>query len=363
MVAASNMRVLWWGRHGNYGPDYPRNRTMMHCMQSLGWELVEFQPRVSPLGQLEARQRRFVDISMVWVPCFRQRDLKAASRWAKRRGIPLVFDPLISAYDKRVNERQKYDPGSKKAQKLLRWERDLFSRADVVVADTRCHQSYFVDVLGCDDAQITVIPVSAEETLFYPVVKSPATLPEVLFFGTFIGLQGPAYIAQAIGFYDGPPICLTFLGRGPERERCEGLVKRANNPKVSVTFEDWVPFADLAERIRRSDICLGIFGTGEKSFRVIPNKVYQALACGKPIVTMRGDAYPQMQADAAGAIYWTGAGNSEEIAQQIRRAVEDLLQQPSSNERPRELYDRHFSNSFVKKKLLEIEKRLFVVDS
>jgi glycosyltransferase involved in cell wall biosynthesis len=32
-------------------------------------------------------------------------------------------------------------------------------------------------------------------------------------------------------------------------------------------------------------VCLGIFGTSEKARRVVPNKIFQAMAVGRPIVT------------------------------------------------------------------------------
>jgi spore maturation protein CgeB len=42
----------------------------------------------------------------------------------------------------------------------------------------------------------------------------------------------------------------------------------------------------LAQEIREHDIILGIFGDSTKAKSVIPNKLYQALACKKAVVTL-----------------------------------------------------------------------------
>ncbi len=353
MTSNTQKRILWWGRHGNYGPNYPRNRTIIKCLKDLGHEVIEFQPRISKLANLEAKLNAFNNIDLVWVPCFRQRDLSAATRWARKRNIPLVFDPLISAYDKQVNEKKKFTADSGRAKRLLKWEQKLFAKADVVIADTACHKQYFIDQLGCSPDKVAVIPVSAEEALFYPKAAPINPEPEVLFFGTFIGLQGPSYIADSIKFYEGPSIKLTFLGDGPERPQCEQICQQINNPKVNVQFEDWIPFHDLPDRIRQADICLGVFGTGEKSFRVIPNKVYQALACGKPVITMRGDAYPAELSTREG-IDFVSAGAPSEIAE----AIGCMLKKNATvlSEDAVKMYSKHFSNQSISFTLAELFK-------
>ena len=40
-----------------------------------------------------------------------------------------------------------------------------------------------------------------------------------------------------------------------------------------------------------SDLCLGIFGTGDKALRVVPNKVFQGAAAGCAVIT--SDTAPQ----------------------------------------------------------------------
>ena len=58
----------------------------------------------------------------------------------------------------------------------------------------------------------------------------------------------------------------------------------ATGPRTS----DWVPWVEyerLPDELHRAGCALGIFGTSEKAKRVIPNKAFQALACGTPLVT------------------------------------------------------------------------------
>ena len=182
--------VLWWGR---FDPGYSRNRILRQLFGELGWEVRDFHPRLSAPGDLEAHLRRIPRPDLVWVPCFRQRDLAAASRWARRQGVPLVFDPLISAYDKQVDERGKITTGTARARKLLVHERALFQRADRVLADTPAHVDYFADVLGVDRTRLAVVFVGAEAALFRPGPAAPVPGDEpleALFFGSFVRCRG-----------------------------------------------------------------------------------------------------------------------------------------------------------------------------
>ena len=352
MLQGVGKKILWWGRLGNYGPDYPRNRTVIDCLQSIGFEVVPFQPKLSVLADIEARFKNFNEIRAVWVPCFRQRDVTAAARWCRRNNIPLIFDPLISAYDKRINERQKYSARSLRGRRLLAWERKLFAVADHVIADTQCHKAYFAECLNYPLEQISVIPVSAEEGLFFPQELPVNPLPEALFFGTFIGLQGAQFIAQSLQHYTGPAFQLTFLGQGADRAKCEEICLEHKNDLVSVVFEDWLPFQDLPKRICQADLCLGVFGTGAKAGRVIPNKVYQGLACGKTVLTMKGDAYPLEVLESGAGIAWVQPGSPAAIA----AAIGDLfapknLAQTRSQVLPYQTYSLHFSNESIRQTL------------
>lgn len=271
--------VLWWGRGD---PAYSRNRIVRAAFRRLGWIVQDFRPHFSPLGDLEARLRVLGPVDLVWVPSFRQRDVAAARRWANRARVPLIFDPLISSYDKKVNERGKFSPSNPKAAALRSWEAELFVAADLVVADTVLHARYFAETFALPEERLAVIPVGAEETIFHPAPWNPAKgRLEALFWGSFIGLQGPQVIVEAARLTQELPLDWVLLGTGPLRAECE---RRAAG-LANLRFEDWYPYETLGERIRQADLALGIFGGSDKAGRVIPNKVYQALACGRPLVT------------------------------------------------------------------------------
>jgi glycosyltransferase involved in cell wall biosynthesis len=48
--------------------------------------------------------------------------------------------------------------------------------------------------------------------------------------------------------------------------------------------------SDLPGHIAESSLCLGIFGDSDKAGRVVPHKLYECLAMGRPVVTRDGPA-------------------------------------------------------------------------
>ena len=111
--------VLWWGRGDK---NYSRNRTIARLFGELGWDCDYFFPAIgSELGLVQAWFSRLKKPDLIWVPCFRQRDMASAIRFSQKWGVPLVSDPLTSSYQKQVYERNKFTPESWRAQRLLRW--------------------------------------------------------------------------------------------------------------------------------------------------------------------------------------------------------------------------------------------------
>ena len=53
----------------------------------------------------------------------------------------------------------------------------------------------------------------------------------------------------------------------------------------SVKRTDWIKYEELNDLIGEADISLGIFPLAGKGCRVIPNKLFQIMATGRPLIT------------------------------------------------------------------------------
>ncbi len=332
--------VLWWGR---FDPEYSRNRILRQFLFDLGYTLYDFRPRISWLGTVEAAVARLPVPDAIWVPAFRQSDFNSARIYADKHNIPLIFDPLISAWDKAVFERKKYSEESWRSKRLLYREQQMFSRADLVLADTELHAQFFIDDLLAAANRTTVIPVGAEEKLFpqQPFLQHEPP-SEVLFYGSFIHLQGPEIIAEAAALV--PEARWTMLGNGPLRSICE----EKSSLYSHINFEDWCPYDRLAERIGQADLLLGIFGSSSKAGRVIPNKAYQALSCGRPLITQESTAYPaELRAAQDSGITFIEPGNPQALAGAVREMIKEPQMLPERGRQARASYEAWFSEAKI----------------
>ncbi len=351
-MKSSNQRInklVWWGRSDT---DYARNGIIRDAMATLDIRICDFKPMASRWGHIEANFSS-MNADALWVPCFRQRDVASAKKWANKNNIPLLFDPLISSYDKQVFERQKFPPNSAAANRLLNWERKIFQMADLVIADTQLHADFFEETLGISSDKLHVIPVSAQESLFSPEIEKPRDRTNsrysVLYYGNYLELHGIDTVAECISSSFGAHIDWTLVGKGPMRpmveKRCSGL--------QHVRFIDWIDYQDLPREIHKADLVLGVFGKTKKASRVIPNKVYQTLACGRPVVTLKSDAYPQSLLESSNnGIYWAETGDPIEIECAIKKAIEGDFSSDCS--KASAVYEKYFSNKIVQAKLAEL---------
>ncbi|MBW1698347.1 MAG: glycosyltransferase [Deltaproteobacteria bacterium] len=345
--------VLWWGRSDS---DYSRNRIVCRQFTELGWSVWYFSPVASRLGRYEAYLRRLQRPDLIWVPCFRHKDIMAASHWADKWNVPLVIDPLISAFEKEVYEKNKYPPGSRAAEKIKKWEAQCFSKADIIVADTPAHHKFFQTELAVAAKKIEVLYVGAETQMFRPAPVPPLQAPyEILFYGSFLKLQGAEVIVRAAETIRDLPVVWTLLGEGEYKPVCQRLARKLKN----VRFEPWIDYDHLPKRIARAHIVLGIFGTSVKADLVIPNKMFQAMAMARPIITRASSAYENTIEDSS-VIGWIPPQDPAALAFIVRKWFEDPSKLKVRAKETRMLFDRFFGEDRQRTVFEHILKRALV---
>jgi glycosyltransferase involved in cell wall biosynthesis len=214
------------------------------------------------------------------------------------RRVPVVLDHLVGASDTARDRR--LDGGPRQA--LLRLiDSAALRAADIIVVDTDEH---LAALPGPYRARAVVVPVGAPAAWY--AAAHPAERPaegadgsgplRVVFYGLYTPLQGTPVIGAALGLIAGAPIEVTMIGSGQD----EAETRAAAAANHCVRWLSWVPAAELPALVASHDVCLGIFGTGDKALRVVPNKVFQGAAAGCAIVT--SDTAPQRRALAEAAI-------------------------------------------------------------
>lgn len=239
----------------------------------------------------------------------------------------LVLVSFISLYDTIVVDRQQVRPGSWKARLLKRIDRLAFTCADLVLVDTGAQVVYFADLFGLPTKKFKRSFVGHEFYRFEPVEltgeKGGKGKFQALFFGTYVPLHGIEVILEAADILGlEADVEFTLIGNGQLYGEMREEARRRN--LANVCFVDaWMEVQELAVRIREADACLGIFGQTGKAARVIPYKVFGALALQKPIITRDSPAIRELLTDGETGLLCR-AGDGGELA----RAILKLRDQP-----------------------------------
>lgn len=348
--------VLFWGR---FGPEYSRNRVYISLFKELGWDVRLFMVKYCcAFGEVEWRLRgdKSVKPDLVWVPVCRQRDAAAATRWAHKRGIPVVFDPMISYWDKKVLEQGKWRAEEGRAKRLLAWETKLFNGVDRLLCDTSCHADFFHAHMGVPREKLRVLFTGTDETVFKPADRpeddpphDPKAPLRILYHGAYLPLHGTEYIVEAARRTQGLNIHWDFLGWGAYKAATEEKAKGISN----ITFLERVPYVEVPRVIRTADIVLGVFGTTEKASRVIGNKVYEAMACCRPVINEFCTGYPPEAKDCP-AITFVPPGDPQAIVDAVLPWIDRRDELFALRKTARDFFERHLSMAVIKQQLADI---------
>lgn len=320
--AGLDVKALYFG---TYDRAAPRNTQVVSCLRRAGvtveerhrevWGRHNWSLGLSQLPRVLRAERALLrgprdDADVVVVGYPGHFDMPAARRFA--RGRPIVFNPLVSLYDTLVGDRGRFRRRSPAAAVLHAVDTRAFRAADLVVADTETHAEFFRNAFHLPSERVAVALVGAEEPLFRPGWHPPTPF-HVLFVGKLVPLHGLETILAAAPLL--PDVPVRVVGDGQ-------LAHLLRHRPANVEHVSWLPYEELPEAYRAAGCALGIFGTSDKAARVIPNKVFQALACERPVITADTPAARELLTDGVDALL-VPPGDPEALAEAIRRVATD----------------------------------------
>jgi glycosyltransferase involved in cell wall biosynthesis len=327
---------------GTYDPAYPRNRVLIDGLRAAGADVEEFAaPLSSSLTaadmataggaaklayelalahlSLMARHRRGAAFDVVVVGYPGHLMVPFAWAVARYRHAVLVFDPLVSLFDTFAGDRELVAGDSPAGYLATAIDRIAFGLPAVVLADTAEHAAFYAAALGVPLARLAVVPVGALPVLGATGAaheRAPDEPLRVLQYGRWSPLHGLSTTLDAAEALRDEPFRFELIGSGQLAEWLGSEVgaRGLRGVEISGSLPPW----RLRARIVDSDVCLGVFGRSGKAGRVIPNKVYDALAAGRPVVTEDSPAARELLTDGRDALL-VAPGDGGALAAALRR--------------------------------------------
>ena len=288
---------------GDYDYDYPREKLLRRGLERSGatvlecrfsetsrfigvWKLlllplfyIRIFRRMAEIGESAAA------IDAILLTKFNPLLIPIAAYYARRFDCPLIYDLFVSLY--RTAEMRNVHPIVVRSVAVL--ERIVLQLPDYHLVGTEQFIDLYSEIYGLPKERFVRLPPGADGDWFYPRedINKRETFT-VLYWGNFLPHHGVGTILGAAAELRNESYEFVFLGRGPEKERYQNMATEL--ALSNVRFEGFVPREKQQEWIASSHVCLGIFDDDPRSLASITNKVSEAVASKKAVVTEQSPA-------------------------------------------------------------------------
>lgn len=267
---------------------------------------------------------RVRQVDLVWgtsPPIFQGATAWALARWKQ---VPFLFEvrDLWPAFAIQVGVLR-----NRPLIRLSEWlERFLYRHADRVMVNS---PGFSAHVQERGARKIELVPNGADPAMFDPQADGAAYRREHGLEGKFVVLYAGAHgmsndlgivLQAAQQLLDRPEIALALVGDGKEKP---ALMARAQTLGLSnVHFLPPVPKLGMAEALAAADACLGILKPVPLYATVYPNKVFDYMAAGRPVLLAMEGVIRQL-VETTGAGVYVPPGDPIALAQAIRILAAD----------------------------------------
>jgi len=154
---------------------------------------------------------------------------------------------------------------------------------------------------------------------------------------------------------DAKNIHMVLLGDGKEKPALLAQAKEMN--LTNVTFLPSVPKTEMASVLAGADACIAILKPLEEYKTTYPNKVFDYMAAGRPVV-LAIDGVIREVVEAAGCGIFAAPGNARELAEAIRELAADVEKGRAMGLKGRKYLEENFSRAVIGNKLVDLLEEL-----
>jgi glycosyltransferase involved in cell wall biosynthesis len=180
--------------------------------------------------------------------------------------------------------------------------------------------------------------------------SSPRAPLRIFFCGSFVPLQGVPVILDAAALC--PELEFRIVGDGPGAERIVEELDQRSMPNVDLECR-FISREELTEELAVAAVVLGVFGASEKTGRVVPCKVYDALAAGRCVVSGDGAAPRQLLRDGE-EILLVRRNDPAALAAALRKLAGDEALRDQLAANARSAYEDRFSRDAIGQTLVGV---------
>ena len=293
--------------------------------------------------------RKHFDAMIVGFP---GQEVMLLARFLTRK--PIIFDAFTSHYGGYVLDRGKYGERSLRARWYKWLDRKSVKLANMTLLDTNAHIDFFVNELGLPKQKFRRIFVGTDSDIFYPQPEKITNARfTVHFHGHYIPLQGVKYIVVAAKLLEREAILFNLVGQGQEHQAVRALAEEQSVSNINFIGE--VSYDKLSELINTADICLGVFGVGSKARVVIPNKIFEAIACAKPVITADTPAVRELFNDNEN-IMLCQVANPQDLADKIMILKNDTTRRARIGQAGYKLFQTNLTENIIGAMLIRFIK-------
>jgi glycosyltransferase involved in cell wall biosynthesis len=241
-------------------------------------------------------------------------------------------------------------------------ERFLYRRADRLMVNS---PGFISHVTERGARNVALVPNGADPAMFDPADTGASFRTGALLADKFVVLYAGAHgmsndlgvvlDAASLLAQSRPQVRIVFLGDGKEKANLEEQAKRLN--LTNILFLPPVPKNEMALALAGADACLAILKPLEEYKTTYPNKVFDYMAAGRPVVLAIDGVIRKVVEDAGCGIF-AQPGDPAALA----AAIKTMADEPELSRRMglagRMYLEKHFSREGIALKLMGILEEL-----